>query len=227
MRTILIALVISRKGKVDYHLQVEGRAAHAGNGHHTGVNAVVQMADLIQKIAQFTDYDRDITFNVGAVQGGTVVNRVPHFAEARIEMRAFDLDVFEEGLGKMLALNDEVSVRSASDDYPSQITLDVLRRSNPWPKNKATQKLFAYWKNAGDRLGKRIKPEARGGLSDGNGIWQAIPTLDGLGPAGGNAHCSERSADGSKDQEYVLRESFVPKALLNTLALLDIIEASN
>ena len=34
-----------------------------------------------------------------------------------------------------------------------------------------------------------------------------------------NAHSSERSDDGSKDQEYVLASSFVPKALLNIAAI--------
>ena len=59
-----------------------------------------------------------------------------------------------------------------------------------------------------------------GGGSDGN-ITGAlgIPTLDGLGPAGGNAHCSEQSPDGSKEQEYVLASTFVPKALLNIAAI--------
>jgi glutamate carboxypeptidase len=37
---------------------------------------------------------------------------------------------------------------------------------------------------------------------------------------GDNAHCSERAADGSKDQEYVQPSSFVPKAALNVRALL-------
>ena len=65
--------------------------------------------------------------------------------------------------------------------------------------------------------------EARGGLSDGNWTWQRFPTLDGLGPTGANPHCSERSPDGSKDQEYVLVPSFVPKALLNTTAILKLV----
>jgi glutamate carboxypeptidase len=56
-------------------------------------------------------------------------------------------------------------------------------------------------------------------LSDGNLIWDAVPTLDGLGPWGDNDHCSERSADGSKVPEYVLPGRFVPKAMVNTLAI--------
>jgi glutamate carboxypeptidase len=72
----------------------------------------------------------------------------------------------------------------------------------------------------------RVSQEQRGGLSDGNLLWERFPTLDGLGPAGNNAHCSERSPDGSKDQEYVLVESFVPKALLNALAIMKLVEGA-
>ena len=50
-------------------------------------------------------------------------------------------------------------------------------------------------------------------------IWDAVPTIDGLGPWGDNDHCSERSPDGSKVPEYVLVSSFVPKALVNVVAI--------
>ena len=65
--------------------------------------------------------------------------------------------------------------------------------------------------------------EERGGLSDGNGFWDAVPTLDGLGPWGDNDHCSERSPDGSKLPEFVEISSFVPKAILNTIAIMNLV----
>ena len=82
--------------------------------------------------------------------------------------------------------------------------------------------LFA-WAGAARELGWAVGPQERGGLSDGNQIWDAVPTLDGLGPWGDNDHCSERSADGSKLPEYVLASSFVPKAMLNVAALLKLL----
>ena len=65
----------------------------------------------------------------------------------------------------------------------------------------------------------KVFPEERGGLSDGNLLWDGVPTLDGLGPWGDNDHCSERSPDGSKLPEFVQVSSFVPKALLNCVAI--------
>jgi glutamate carboxypeptidase len=106
------------------------------------------------------------------------------------------------------------------DGYRCRIKVDILTESRPWPRNAGTDKLYSFWKEAAEELAMPVAYEERGGLSDGNLIWDAVPTLDGLGPWGDNDHCSERSADGSKLPEYVERHRFVPKALLNARAIL-------
>ena len=218
-------LVTSRKGMARYHITVEGRGAHAGAYHERGANAIVQLADVIRQIAGFTDYSRGLTFNVGTVLGGTVMNRVPHQAAASVEMRAFDADAFEDGVTRMLALNEFCSVRSADDGYPCRVEVKLEGRWQPWPPNEATFGLLEVWNAAAAELGMgAVARQARGGLSDGNWLWDLLPTIDGLGPQGENAHSSERSADGSKDQEYVLASSFVPKALLNVAAIVRLLE---
>jgi glutamate carboxypeptidase len=215
-------LVTQRKGMMTYRIAVEGKASHAGSDHPSGANAIVQMAEIIKQIAGFTDYERDITFNVGTVNGGTVTNRVPHEAVAWVEMRAFDMDVYNEGVAKMLAFQEMETLTSA-DGYKCTVLVDVHRQTKPWPENAGTQMLYDVWKDSAESLGYKVTWQARGGLSDGNFIWENVPTIDALGPDGANVHCSERSADGSKDQEYAIRGSFVPKALLNTVALLNLI----
>ncbi len=218
-------VVVARKGMAVYQLRAEGRAAHAGTSHEQGANAIVEMAHAVQQIAGFTDYERQLTFNVGTLHGGSVVNRVPHEATARVEMRAFDRDVYEEGIARMLALPQRARVSSANGDYRCRLEVEIVRKTNPWPRNEATDRLLRIWQEAGALTGLEVVPEARGGLSDGNYFWDAIPTLDGLGASGGNAHCSERSADGLKDQEYVERASLPAKALLNNAALLQLWQA--
>jgi glutamate carboxypeptidase len=103
------------------------------------------------------------------------------------------------------------------------VEVKILSESRPWPRNPGTDGLAEIWLGAGRELGIPVNVEERGGLSDGNFIWDAVPTLDGLGPWGDNDHCSERSADGSKVPEYVEVTSFVPKAALNTAAILKLI----
>jgi glutamate carboxypeptidase len=219
-------LVTARKGMARYHIRIEGRSAHAGAYHEKGANAIVQLADVIREIAGFTDYARDLTFNVGTVMGGTVVNRVPHQAAASVEMRAYDPAVFEDGVNRMLALNDYCSVRSPDDGYPCHVQVELEGRWMPWPSNEQTNGLFNFWNEAAAELNLgAVALQARGGLSDGNWLWDLLPTIDGLGPEGDNAHSSERSADGGKDQEYVLASSFVPKAMLNIAAIVRLVRA--
>jgi glutamate carboxypeptidase len=213
-------LVAARKGMIIYRIEVEGKAAHAGSSHPQGANAIAQMAEVVRRVCALTDYEQDLTFNVGTIAGGTVINRVPHFASASVEMRAFRPEVYEAGLKAMLALDGLSTVSSYEGGFPCRVSVQVLNHVLPWPRNPQTERLLGVWQATARDLGYQANPEERAGLSDGNYFWAELPTLDGLGPAGGNAHCSERSADGSKDQEYVLRASFVPKALLNTMAIL-------
>lgn len=214
--------VVARKGMAKYRITADGRSAHAGTAHHQGANAIVQMADVVQQLHALTDYEKDLTVNVGAINGGVVVNRVPHFAAAEVEMRAFTPEVYREAQAAIEALDGYSSVSSA-DGYPCRVGVAPTRKTAPWPRNPATDRLLAVWQKAGDKLGYHVIPEERGGLSDGNFFWESVPTLDGLGPSGGNAHCSERNADGSKDQEFCYPGSFVPKTVLNATAVLDLL----
>jgi len=59
-------------------------------------------------------------------------------------------------------------------------------------------------------------------VSDANRLAARFPTLDGLGPRGGNEHVAGPSIAGG-DIEYVDPSSFVEKGLINALALLALI----
>ncbi len=217
-------LVTARKGRATFAVTAHGKGAHAGSNHPEGANAIVQMAHTIQQIAALTDYSKHLTYNVGTVAGGSVVNRVPHYAEAKVEMRTFDPEVFDAGVENILALQNLAEVSSANGSYDCKVNIELTDQSAPWPSNSGTEKLLQVWKEAAEPLGISIHREERGGLSDGNALWHTLPTIDGLGPYGANAHCSERSPEEGKDQEFVNRSSFVPKALLNTLGILKLIE---
>ncbi len=217
-------LVVARKGRATWRVTVTGRGAHAGSKHQHGANAVVQLARTIQRLAALTDYAQDLTFNVGTVVGGTVLNRVPHEAVAEGELRAFTPEAYAHGKAALLALAGPGEVRSPVDRYACEVKVEILSESRPWPRNPGTDRLLELWKQAGAEQGIAVEGEERGGLSDGNFLWDAVPTLDGLGPWGDNGHCSERSADGSKLPEFVDVSSFVPKAALNTVAILKLAE---
>jgi glutamate carboxypeptidase len=212
-------IVTARKGRAMFEIEAFGRGAHAGNEHHEGANALLQMAHAIQEIERCTDYQADLTCNVGIMEGGLGVNRVPHHARAFAEMRAFSTEAFASAREKILALDGTSSVKSFRGDFAAHLRVRLGRETPPWPPNAGTQQLFALWQAAGARLGRKAIAQERGGVSDGNLICHKIPVLDGLGPSGANAHCSEQSEDGSKEQEYLSLPSLVPKAVINTLAI--------
>lgn len=219
-------MVVARKGRGAWRATVTGRGSHAGAKHGHGANAVVQLAHTVQRIHALTDYSKDLTFNVGTVSGGTVLNRVPHEAVAEGEFRAFTAQAFEHGKKALLALNGTGEVHATADRYPCQVKVEVVSENRPWPRNPATDNLISHWIQAGKDMGMPVNKQERGGLSDGNLIWDAVPTLDGLGPWGDNDHCSERSADGSKLPEFVEVSSFVPKAELNVRAILKLVQSA-
>ena len=218
-------MVVARKGRGTFRVSVSGRGSHAGGKHQHGANAIVQLGQIIPRIAALTDYSRNLTVNVATVSGGTVLNRVPHEAVAEGEFRAFTPEVFEHCKAGLLALAGRGEVRSPADGYACQVKVEITTESSPWPRNPGTDGLFKIWKQAADELGIPVGYEERGGLSDGNLTWDAVPTLDGLGPWGDNDHCSERSADDSKLPEFVEISSFAPKAMLNVAAILKLAQS--
>jgi glutamate carboxypeptidase len=210
----LFHLVTARKGRALYKISALGRAAHSGSAHADGANAIVALAEAVQAAAAITDYQRDLTVNVGWVGGGSVVNRVPQEACANLELRAFDPAILREGCLRIEALAGE------SRTVPGAMIRVVCEGDSPaWPTSQATVELAKIWESAARELGVSVKTVSRGGLSDANYLCKLGPTLDGLGPSGANAHCSERCVEGKKNPEFVEPSSFAPKATLNALAI--------
>lgn len=219
-------MVVARKGRGEWRVKVNGRGAHAGSTFRQGANAILQLGRLVERISHLADGEKGLTFNVARVSGGSALNRIPHEAIAEGEFRAFTPEVYAQGKATLLALAGAGDVRSAVDGFACNVEVEVTGDSRPWPRNAETDRLAEIWRDVGKELGVLVDAEERGGLSDGNLIWDAVPTLDGLGPWGENAHCSERSADGSKVPEYVELSGLVPKALLNTLAIMRLVNSS-
>ncbi len=212
-------LVTSRKGRGTFRVEVAGRASHAGVKHGQGANAILQIAETVRQIEALTDYSQDLTVNTGLISGGSGLNRVPHHAVAEGEFRAFKPDVYAAARARLLRLSGDGTVRSIVDGHPCVVRVEVESESAPWPRNPGSEQVMEVWRKAGAVLGQAVDSEARGGLSDGNFLWDAVPTLDGLGPSGDNDHCSERSADGAKLPEFVEPGSFLPKTVLNATAI--------
>ncbi|MCP4130168.1 MAG: M20 family metallopeptidase [bacterium] len=216
-------LVTARKGRAVFKIETAGKGAHAGAGHHKGASAILQLADVLARAAEITDYERSLTVNAGSIRGGTGLNRVPHYAAADVEMRAFSPEAFDLGKKALMDLNGFSSRGNADGSFLCSTTVSLVRETPSWPVNEGTRELAACWERAANNAGLTIVHEHRAGLSDGNFTWDSIPTIDGLGPEGENAHCSESVPGEGKEQEYAVISSFVPKTVINVLAVLELV----
>ncbi len=209
-------VVTSRKGRLCYRVTCHGRGAHAGSNYVQGINAIVELGGLLPLIDALNDPENDLSVNVATVTGGTVLNRVPHHVAMELEMRAFQPAVLAGAAAALEAM-------AGPTVGGAEIVVERLGATAAWPGGVATDQLFQVWQNAADILGLPVARMSRGGLSDANYLSHLGPTLDGMGPSGGNAHCSERSSDGRKLPEYVEPGTFVPKAAMNVLALVELL----
>lgn len=190
-------IVVARKGSARSILRVRGVAAHSGSHHERGASAIVELAEKILKIAGLTDYSRGVTTNVGVVRGGTVVNTIPAYAEALIDLRGKDVESFDQAKRAIRDIASRTTIRGCSAE------LEEMPDYRPMPRNPETDRLFAVVQD----IDPTVEPQERGGSSDACHVWNLVPTLDGLGPVGDNAHCL--------GTEYVMRDSFVSRAVLN------------
>jgi len=218
-------LVNSRKGRGSFTVKVTGRNAHAGGYHRDGANAIHQLARVVDRLEALTDLEHETTVNVGTISGGTVNNTVPASATATLEMRSFDEARYRKVQQAILAMNGPGEIKSVNGGHACQIEIQQTNEHLPWPENPGTNSLAKIWQEAASSCGYQLTSKPRGGLSDGNPLWNIFPTIDGLGPRGANPHCSQQNADGSQEPEHVDLSSFVPKALVNCLAVEKILES--
>ncbi|MBT7163149.1 MAG: M20/M25/M40 family metallo-hydrolase [Victivallales bacterium] len=188
-------LVVARKGLGRFELACSGRGAHAGNAHATGINAIRELARKIEQIEALTDYERDLTANVGFVRGGQAVNQVPDEAMIGFEIRAFD----PAGMGQLrqalMRLCSEGTVRSPADGGLPKLELRECGGYPPWPRNPDTDTLAERYSACAQRHGVTVRTVARGGASDASHTADLAPTLDGLGILGGGLHSTAEWAD--------------------------------
>ncbi|GIG28222.1 peptidase M20 [Cellulomonas marina] len=180
------ALKDARLGSTRVRLVVTGREAHAAVDPEKGVNAVDELVDQLLAVRQrlaavATEHPGTLLVNAGGVSGGGRANVVPARAEALLGLRFGDADVEREVLGYLEAL---VPVREGAT-----VAAEVLSHRPTWAPGAASAGLLAAVRAAGAAVGVAVEARPAPGAADTNGTGAlGLPTLDGLGPAGGGAH---------------------------------------
>lgn len=180
-------VVIARKGSAAYTLTAHGRAAHSGNKHAEGRNAIHALCVRVPMVEALTNYDRGITVNVGLFQGGTARNTVPETATCDIDVRferAADAQWLHLAMQQIAAA--ELPDRLA--DVRVELTGGIHRP--PMEPTEATRALAERYGAHARRAGLGDGPAPlQGGGSDANLLARAgVPAIDGLGPYGRHYH---------------------------------------
>ena len=175
------ALKIARKGTGTFNVTITGRAAHAGLEPEKGVNALVELAAQIPRIAALARPDLGTTVTPTVAKAGTADNVVPESATISVDVRCVipeEKDRLERGMRSLVATLPGAHVEVGGG------------MNRPPLHDSMTKELFAVAEKVAREFGiDGLRGVAVGGGSDGN-ITAAVGvrTLDGLGAVGGGAH---------------------------------------
>ena len=185
------AIVSARKGIADLELTFTGRAAHAGVEPEKGRSAILAAARQVVALHELNGRWPGVTLNAGVIAGGTrpnvVAGRVPGPARpARGHRRCLRCRPRPRWSATPPAVRSRAcAARSAS----WQPTGRWRRRQPPagWPS----------WPSPSPASSASSWPRrATGGASDANTTaGLGVPTLDGLGPIGGDDHSADEWLD--------------------------------
>jgi glutamate carboxypeptidase len=199
-------IVSARKGIADFAATITGRAAHAGVEPEKGRSAILEAARQVLALQALNGRWPSVTVNVGVIDGGTRPNVVAGSCRMELDLRAASSAEFELAVAEM-------------DGIVTHPTLDgvsaTLRRAAfhpPMERTPGNARMADLAIAIAAELGFELHETLTGGASDANTTTAAgLPTLDGLGPIGGDDH----SAD-----EWLDLASVVPRTTL-LAALID------
>jgi glutamate carboxypeptidase len=172
------AIVTSRKAGCWVTVTAQGVPAHAGTSPDAGRSALRALARELLRIEGELHHARPgMTAVATQLHAGEVKNTVPDEAWGVIDVRTSDDLDLDYALGRIRAVgHHEGIVFAVSDD-----------RGFP-PMRRAPELAGATLRELAAR-GQPALEEAAGGVSDGS--WTShigVPTVDGLGPVGGDDH---------------------------------------
>ena len=192
------ALKIARKGVGTFRIDIAGRASHAGLEPEKGINALLELAAQVHRIAAMANPALGTTVTPTVAKAGTVENVVPASAQILVDVRVMVLEEKTRIESAMAALTPTVA----------GATITVSGSINRPPMHESSSALlFAVAANvAAEMQMQNFSGVAVGGGSDGNFTAAiGVPTLDGLGAVGGGAHATS---------EHVLISTMAERATL-------------
>lgn len=178
-------IITQRKGTGRVTATATGKAAHAGNHHADGVNAIWALARFVDRAQALTDYDAGLTVNVGLIRGGSSANTVPAEASCSVDFRFVTAEA-----GRAAVAGMERAAAELTAETGARVEVRGGIRRLPLERSDASVALYRAYaacaRAAG--LGDGECPLIGGG-SDANTVSAVgVPAIDGLGPRGRGFH---------------------------------------
>ncbi|WP_321284996.1 M20 family metallopeptidase [uncultured Vibrio sp.] len=179
-------VVIGRKGVATYHIDLSGKAAHAGNNYALGCDANLAAAKMMITLSELTDLAAGTTVNVGKMEGGIGANTISPQAHLTVEARFTSLEEQRRVLESIESIVQQPQVDGVKTELSGGLQRDVMVPT-------AAQAEFMAQIEAA--LGYSLLTEQRGGVSDANVVaGMGVATLDGFGPFGDGDHTHHERA---------------------------------
>jgi len=183
-------IVSARKGIADYRIALTGRAAHAGVEPEKGLSAILEAAHQVVALHDLNGRWPGVTVNAGVISGGTRPNVVAERCMIELDLRATTAAAFETAATEVERIVGKPRLEGVS------AKLHRVAHHPPMERSPASARLAELAIAIATELGFTVRDAATGGASDGNTTSAAgLPTLDGLGPIGGDDHSVDEWLD--------------------------------
>jgi glutamate carboxypeptidase len=193
-------IVSARKGIADLEVTLTGRAAHAGVEPEKGRSAIVAAAALVLALHDLNGRWPGVTVNAGVIAGGTRPNVVAAACRLEVDLRAAEVAAFDAAFAEV----ERLVAQPAVDGVTARMRR--IASHPPMEKTPGGARLAALAIGLASEIGFELADTATGGASDANTTSAAgLPSLDGLGPVGGDDHSAE---------EWLDLDSVVPRTTL-------------
>lgn len=187
-------VTVATNGIAYVHLDVKGRASHAGSAPEAGRNAAVELSNQIIQLKDLGSPAKGTTVNWTVIQAGDRVNIIPEKASATADMRMSDVGEIER------VQRDADKIIQKKLIAETDVKVKVENRRPPFSKNPESDRLAATADSIYKELGKSITPVSmRYGTDAGfayhpGGNGKPV-VLDGMGIVGDRIHSSDEWAD--------------------------------
>ena len=183
-------MTVGRKGVLRVAIDVTGIAGHAGGRYFESASAVREAAYKIVALESLSK-EGGITYNVGRIEGGTVVNIVPDRCHMEVDIRYLNPAQFDEAKENVDRVVRTCTVRGCSAEWR------ILHILDPMTETEGNHRLFDLFARTGHETGlEELAWQVSGGGSDAAfPVLLGIPTVCSAGTVGWAAHTLQEGAE--------------------------------